>query len=113
MGDLVYIELPKVGETIKKGNVVGVVESVKGASDIFAPISGTIRSINEAVTSKPSLINKYAESEGKNVLVIFANHYFLLGWLCEVEMSQEAELKDLCQVEQYELFLKGHYSSSS
>lgn len=64
LGDLVYVELPKIGDKINKTDVVGVVESVKGASDVFAPISGIIVSVNEAAKIKPSLINKHAESDG-------------------------------------------------
>lgn len=66
LGDLVYVELPKVGTSIKQKEPVGVVESVKGASDVYAPITGTVTQINENATLKPSLINKSPEKDGKS-----------------------------------------------
>jgi glycine cleavage system H protein len=64
LGDLVYVELPSVGDTVKAGNAVAVVESVKAASDVYAPVSGEIVAINEALPDKPETINEDAYGDG-------------------------------------------------
>lgn len=64
LGDLVYVELSPVGTTLRRGDPLGIVESVKGASDVYAPVSGVVHAHNSAVISKPSLINKQPEQEG-------------------------------------------------
>lgn len=64
LGDLVYIELPKVGQVIKKGQQVGVVESVKTASDIHAPISGTVIEVNSLLDEDPDFINEDCYGQG-------------------------------------------------
>lgn len=64
LGDLVYVELPSVGDTVKAGNACAVVESVKAASDIYAPVSGEVIAINEALTDKPETINEDAYGDG-------------------------------------------------
>jgi len=64
LGDLVYVELPSVGDTVKAGNAVAVVESVKAASDVYAPVSGEIVAVNEALPDKPETINEDAYGEG-------------------------------------------------
>lgn len=64
LGDLVYVELPRVGDTVKAGTAVAVVESVKAASDVYAPVSGEIVAINEALPDKPETINEDAYGEG-------------------------------------------------
>lgn len=66
LGDFVYVELPKVGAQVAKKDSIGVVESVKGASDIYAPVSGTITAVNEAAAAKPSLVNKSPEKDGSS-----------------------------------------------
>lgn len=72
LGDLVYVELPKLESLVKRKDMIGVVESVKGASDVYAPVSGTITNVNELVITKPSLINKSPEEEGKpEIIIIF------------------------------------------
>lgn len=58
MGDLVYIELPQVGDTFKKGDTMVVIESVKATSDIYAPVDGTVNAINEALVDQPELVNQ-------------------------------------------------------
>lgn len=68
LGDLVYVELAKKNSQLSKGSPIGVVESVKGASDIYSPVSGRVIAVNEAVVKKPSLINKHPESEGIKML---------------------------------------------
>ncbi len=64
LGDLVYVELPSVGDTVKAGNACAVVESVKAASDVYAPISGTVVEVNEALPDKPETINEDAYGDG-------------------------------------------------
>ena len=64
LGDLVYVELPNVGDTVVAGNACAVVESVKAASDIYAPVSGKVISVNSALAEKPETINEDAYGEG-------------------------------------------------
>ncbi|HEX7770759.1 MAG TPA: glycine cleavage system protein GcvH, partial [Dokdonella sp.] len=64
LGDLVYVELPSVGDTVKAGTACAVVESVKAASDVYAPVSGEIIAINEALPDKPETINEDAYGDG-------------------------------------------------
>ena len=64
LGDLVYVELPRVGDTVKAGTAVAVVESVKAASDVYAPVSGEIVAVNEALPDKPETINEDPYGEG-------------------------------------------------
>ena len=64
LGDLVYVELPGVGDEVQAGNACAVVESVKAASDVYAPLSGEIVSVNEALSEKPETINEDAYGEG-------------------------------------------------
>lgn len=64
LGDLVYVELPDVGDTVEQGAGCAVVESVKAASDVYSPVSGTIVAINEALGDKPETINEDAYGEG-------------------------------------------------
>jgi glycine cleavage system H protein len=64
LGDLVYVELPSVGDDVTAGNACAVVESVKAASDIYAPVSGKVISVNSALAEKPETINEDAYGEG-------------------------------------------------
>ena len=81
MGDLVYVELPEVGQVVAAGDETGVVESVKAASDIYSPVSGEIVEINEALEDEPELVNN-VPYEG--------------GWLFKVQLTDEGELDNLC-----------------
>ena len=87
MGDLVYVELPDVGQVVAAGDEAGVVESVKAASDIYAPVSGEIVAINEALEDEPELVNN-APYEG--------------GWLFKIAMSEESDLDNLLTADQYQ-----------
>ena len=87
LGDIVYIELPKVGSRIKAGEEVCVVESTKAAADIYSPVSGKILSVNEKLKENPSLINASPEKE---------------GWLFTIEMSSPEEYDDLLDAFEYE-----------
>lgn len=87
LGDLVYVELPEVGSAVKAGIGAAVVESVKAASDIYAPVSGEIVEVNELLNDKPEIINEDAVGE---------------GWIFLVRPSDRAELDDLLDVNAYE-----------
>ncbi|MGH8055208.1 MAG: glycine cleavage system protein GcvH [Stenotrophomonas sp.] len=91
LGDLVYVELPAVGDTVQAGNGAAVVESVKAASDVYSPVSGTVVEVNEAVTDKPETINEDAYGD---------------GWLFVVELSEPAELNDLLGPDDYAQMLE-------
>ncbi len=88
LGDIVFVELPEVGDHIDKEQTFGVVESVKAASDIYLPVAGTVEKINEALDEAPELINADA----------FEN------WLICVEMDDPTELEDLMDATEYEAF---------
>jgi len=64
LGDVVFVELPTIGRTVKAGEQIAVVESVKAASEVYAPLDGTITAINDALTSDPSLVNTTPLGEG-------------------------------------------------
>ncbi|KAJ7110139.1 glycine cleavage H-protein-domain-containing protein [Mycena epipterygia] len=86
LGDVVFVELPVLGTNVAKGDQIGAVESVKAASDIYAPVSGTIEEVNEALSSQPGLLNKSAEDK---------------GWLCKIKMSAPDEMENLLSEEAY------------
>lgn len=86
LGDIVFVELPAVGATFKKGDEAAVVESVKAASEIYAPVSGTVTEINEALSDEPGLINSGAETG---------------GWIFKLELSDETELDGLLDEASY------------
>ena len=87
LGDLVYVDLPDVGDSVQAGNACAVVESVKAASDVYAPVSGTIIAINEALNDKPETINEDAYGE---------------GWLFVIEIADaEDELAELLDPDDY------------
>jgi glycine cleavage system H protein len=87
LGDLVFVELPVVGDEISQGDPCAVVESVKAASDIYAPVSGQVVAVNEDLDSDPALIN--ADPYGD-------------GWLFELELIDTEELDGLKDAETYE-----------
>jgi glycine cleavage system H protein len=86
LGDLVYVELPSVGDSLQAGNAAAVVESVKAASDVYSPVSGTVVAVNEALADKPETINEDAYGQ---------------GWLYVVELSDAQELDALLSVDDY------------
>jgi len=86
VGDLVYVELPEVGDTVTAGDEAGVVESVKAASDIFSPVSGEVIAINEALNDNPEQVNSDPFGD---------------GWLFRVKLSDQGELEDLMSAEEY------------
>jgi glycine cleavage system H protein len=77
LGDVVFVELPKVGRTLEKKEAAAVVESVKAAADVYAPISGEVLEVNEALSSEPALLN--SDAAGK-------------GWLFKMRIADKSEL---------------------
>ena len=86
MGDLSYVDMPEVDDELEKGEEFGAVESVKAASDLYSPVSGTVIEINEELEDAPELLNQDA----------FAN------WIMKVEMSDPSELESLMDAAAYE-----------
>jgi len=84
--DVVFVELPKVGKTVKQGEPAAVIESVKAAFDIYAPVSGTVSRVNEAVAKTPQLVNQDC---------------YGAGWLFAVNPSAPAEVSSLLSAEAY------------
>ena len=91
LGDITFVELPKLGTVVKRFGVLGSIESVKAASDIFAPVSGKVIKVNEALEAAPEIVNESAEDA---------------GWMAWVEIADESELKNLMTQEQYDDYLK-------
>ena len=86
LGDLVYVELPNVGDRIEAGNACAVVESVKAASDIYAPVTGTVAEVNTALSDKPETINEDAYGD---------------GWIFVIEAEEPEQLNDLLAPDDY------------
>ncbi|KAK7064163.1 glycine cleavage system H protein [Favolaschia claudopus] len=86
LGDVVFVELPTLGTKVAQGDQIGAVESVKAASDIYAPVSGTIEAVNEALATQPALLNKSPEEQ---------------GWLCKIKLSEPSEMEKLLTEEAY------------
>ncbi len=86
LSDVVFVELPEVGRTVEAGEAVAVVESVKAASDIYAPVSGEITAVNDALSDDPALVNTAAFTE---------------GWLFKVKLSAAEELEKLLPAAKY------------
>jgi glycine cleavage system H protein len=90
LGDLVFVELPKVGATLAKGQGAAVVESVKAASDVFAPLDGEVVEVNEAVTQDPALVN--TDPLGK-------------GWLYRIRLANAADFDGLLDEAAYKALI--------
>ena len=88
MGEIVYVELPMEEDELDAGDVFGVLESVKAASDSFTPVSGEVVEVNEVLEDEPELINESPYE----------------AWILKIMMSNESELKDLMSPEEYEEF---------
>jgi len=91
LGDIVFVELPEVGEKISKDDPFGSLESVKAVSDIFAPISGAVVEINDDLKENPEAINEDPYGD---------------GWMIKVEMTDMDELKDLMSSDDYAEFIE-------
>lgn len=92
LGDITFVELPKVGESVRQGGTLCVVESVKAASEIFAPISGTVSTVNDLLSESPETINASPEQD---------------GWICTLKDIALVELDSLMDTESYAEFVKG------
>jgi glycine cleavage system H protein len=90
LGDVVYVELPEIGKTVAKGAEAAVVESVKAASEVYAPASGEVVSVNDALEGTPATVNE--DAEGK-------------GWFLKLKLADPAELEQLMTAEQYKDYL--------
>ena len=89
LGDIVFVELPKVGQEITAGQTFGSVESVKAVSDLFAPVSGTVTEINEALNTKPEQVNKDANAT----------------WMIKITLKDSGEGGQLLSAADYEKFV--------
>ena len=86
LGDIVFVELPTPGKQLKKGDEAAVVESVKAASEVYAPVSGEIVAVNEALEGEPALVNSDPEGE---------------GWFFKIKIADKAELAELMDPDSY------------
>lgn len=91
LGDVVYVELPETGRTVKQGEEFSVVESVKAASDVYAPVSGEVVEINEALNDAPETVNEAPEAG---------------GWFCKIRLADGNELAALMDRAAYDAFCK-------
>ena len=91
LGDLVYIELPKVGHEFSRGDNISVIESVKSASDLVAPVSGEIVEVNDRLDDDPELVSEDSMGE---------------GWFIKVKLSKRSELDELMDDESYKTFIE-------
>ena len=91
LGDLVYIELPKVGHEFSRGDNISVIESVKSASDLVAPVSGEILEVNDRLEDDPELVSEDSMGE---------------GWFIKVKLSKRSELDELMDEESYQTFIE-------
>jgi glycine cleavage system H protein len=91
LGDIVFVELPQVGKQVEKGSEAAVVESVKAASEVYAPITGEVIAINNLLENTPATVNE--DPEGN-------------GWFLKLKIADPAELGDLMTQDQYSAFLE-------
>lgn len=87
LGDIVYIELPKAGKTVKAGEEAAVLESTKAAADVYSPVSGTIVEVNTALSSVPETVNKSPEKE---------------GWLFKIKLASPQDMDKLMDAKDYQ-----------
>ena len=92
LGDVVFVELPEVGEELQIGKPFGVVESVKAVSDVYAPVSGEVIEVNDDLPDDPETINTSPYGD---------------GWMLKIRMSNAMELNDLMDVDAYQAFIEG------
>ncbi|MFW6134809.1 MAG: glycine cleavage system protein GcvH [Elusimicrobiota bacterium] len=91
LGDITYIELPEQGQQYSKGEVLCEIESVKAASDVYAPLSGTVTKTNDEIVNSPELVNSDPEDK---------------AWIAELELSNPQETVELMDAEQYQEYIK-------
>lgn len=92
LGDVVFVELPEPGRNVAKNEACAVVESVKAASDVYAPLSGTVAEVNQAIVDEPGKVNEAPEGE---------------GWFFKLRLEDPAGLKDLLDRAAYDEYLRG------
>ena len=92
LGDVVFVQVPSVGDTVKAGDSFGEVESTKSVSDVYAPVSGTVVAVNETLADTPETINRDPYGD---------------GWLCEIELADASELEALLDADAYQALLEG------
>ena len=92
LGDITFVELPGVGGEVKKGDAVSVVDSVKAASDVYTPVSGTVTEVNAALEGEPELVNSSADES---------------GWLFRIRLSDQGELAGLMDKAAYDAYVAG------
>lgn len=91
LGDIVYVELPQPADALTQFESFGIIESVKAASDLYAPVSGEVVAANEALVDRPELVNE--DPYGR-------------GWMLKVQLADESEMDTLMTAEEYEAYLK-------
>ena len=91
LGDIVFIELPVIGKTVKAKEEICVIESVKAASDIYSPLDGEIIEVNNSLENEPSIINQEAENN---------------GWIFKIKLAEPSQYEELMNYEDYQKFLK-------
>ena len=92
LGDVVFVELPKVGASVAQNGQIAVVESVKAASEIYAPVTGTVTAVNDALAKEPALVNQSAEDK---------------GWFFKIKVAKPAELGALMDAAAYKKLTEG------
>jgi len=92
LGDIVFVELPEVGRQVKQGEALGVVESVKSVSDVFAAVGGKVLAVNQELVEKPELVNQDPYGQ---------------GWIVEIEIADESEVAALLDAAKYEPLQEG------
>ncbi|MEX6723053.1 glycine cleavage system protein GcvH [Parapedomonas caeni] len=90
LGDVVFVELPAVGKSVAQGDEAAVVESVKAASEVYAPVSGTVTAVNDALEAEPALVNSAAETD---------------GWFLTLALANPAELEGLMDAAAYQAYV--------
>ena len=91
LSDVVYVELPEIGDSFERGDILAVVESVKAASDVYMPVSGEVLEINDALEDSPELVNQDPYGE---------------AWFVRITIADPSELDDLLDADAYESFLE-------
>ena len=92
LGDVVFVELPDIGKTIAKGDEAAVVESVKAASEVYAPVEGEVTQVNEALNDNPGLINSDAQGD---------------GWFLKIKVTDASQLEALMDEAAYKTYVEG------
>jgi glycine cleavage system H protein len=92
LGDVVYVELPEIGRQVEKGKDMAVVESVKAASEVYAPVTGSVTAVNSKLAAEPATVNSAAMGD---------------GWFVQIKLSNPAELDNLMDEAAYKKYVEG------